>query len=103
MTSGFTAFYLFLYCIHYFMTKLHIEDAASTFLYFGYTLIMVFLFFLLTGKFYEKVGSMSLHLNLSFRYHWFLRLFLVRSKNLQCCQGRLKPPVKRVYYLTCKR
>lgn len=32
------------------MTKLHIEDAASTFLYFGYTLIMVFLFFLLTGK-----------------------------------------------------
>jgi hypothetical protein len=38
------------YCIHYFVTKLNIEDAASTFLYFGYTLIMVFLFFLLTGK-----------------------------------------------------
>jgi len=32
------------------MTKLAIEDAASTFLYFGYTAIMVFLFFLLTGK-----------------------------------------------------
>ncbi|XP_067007315.2 transmembrane 9 superfamily member 2 [Anabrus simplex] len=49
LTSGFTAFYLFVYCNHYFVTKLNIEDAASTFLYFGYTLIMVFLFFLLTG------------------------------------------------------
>jgi len=49
LTSGFTAAYLFLYCVHYFVTKLNIEDAASTFLYFGYTFIMVFLFFLLTG------------------------------------------------------
>ncbi|XP_046483782.1 transmembrane 9 superfamily member 2 isoform X4 [Neodiprion pinetum] len=50
LTSGFTAFYLLVYCIHYFVTKLNIEDATSTFLYFGYTLIMVFLFFLLTGS-----------------------------------------------------
>ncbi|XP_046747461.1 transmembrane 9 superfamily member 2 isoform X3 [Diprion similis] len=50
LTSGFTAFYLLVYCIHYFVTKLDIEDATSTFLYFGYTLIMVFLFFLLTGS-----------------------------------------------------
>lgn len=49
LTSGFTAVYLFFYCCHYFVTKLAIEDAASTFLYFGYTLIMVFLFNLLTG------------------------------------------------------
>ncbi|XP_018569318.1 transmembrane 9 superfamily member 2 [Anoplophora glabripennis] len=49
LTSGFTAVYLFLYCCHYFFTKLQIEDAASGFLYFGYTLIMVFLFNLLTG------------------------------------------------------
>ncbi|XP_011304608.1 transmembrane 9 superfamily member 2 isoform X1 [Fopius arisanus] len=49
LTSGFTAVYLLIYCIHFFVTKLNIEDAASTFLYFGYTLIMVFLFFLLTG------------------------------------------------------
>lgn len=50
LTSGFTAVYLFVYCCHYFATKLSIEDAASTFLYFGYTGIMVFLFFLLTGS-----------------------------------------------------
>lgn len=49
LTSGFTAFYLFLYCIHFFMTKLTITGTVSTILYFGYTLIMVFLFFLLTG------------------------------------------------------
>ncbi|XP_023025912.1 transmembrane 9 superfamily protein member 2 [Leptinotarsa decemlineata] len=49
LTSGFTAVYLFWYCCHYFFTKLQIEDAASGFLYFGYTLIMVFLFNLLTG------------------------------------------------------
>lgn len=49
LTSGFTGFYLFIYCIHFFVTKLNITDAASTFLYFGYTLLMVFLFFLLTG------------------------------------------------------
>ncbi|XP_058809280.1 transmembrane 9 superfamily member 2 isoform X2 [Phymastichus coffea] len=50
LTSGFTAFYLLIYCIHYFITKLNIEDATSTFLYFGYTMIMVYLFFLLTGS-----------------------------------------------------
>ncbi|XP_076645758.1 transmembrane 9 superfamily protein member 2 [Halictus rubicundus] len=50
LTSGFTAFYLLMYCIHFFMTKLDIEDATSTFLYFGYTCIMVYLFFLLTGS-----------------------------------------------------
>lgn len=49
LTSGFTAFYLFLYCCHYFFTKLQIEDFTSGLLYFGYTLIMVFLFNLLTG------------------------------------------------------
>ncbi|XP_037075308.1 transmembrane 9 superfamily member 2-like [Pollicipes pollicipes] len=49
MTSGFTAFYLFIYCCHYFATKLSIVDPTSIFLYFGYTAIMVFLFFIMTG------------------------------------------------------
>lgn len=48
LTSGSTALYLFVYCIHYF-TRISISGAASTFLYFGYTSIMVLLFFLLTG------------------------------------------------------
>ncbi|KAJ8310871.1 LOW QUALITY PROTEIN: hypothetical protein KUTeg_012736 [Tegillarca granosa] len=49
LTSGFTAVYLFIYSIHYFVSKLEIHGSASTFLYFGYTLIMVCLFFVLTG------------------------------------------------------
>lgn len=49
LTSGFTAVYFLAYCIHYFNAKMNVNYAASTFLYFGYTFIMVFLFFLLTG------------------------------------------------------
>ncbi|XP_036380116.1 transmembrane 9 superfamily member 2-like [Megalops cyprinoides] len=49
LTSGFTAVYLFIYAIHYFMSKLQISGIASTILYFGYTLIMVLIFFLFTG------------------------------------------------------
>ncbi|XP_052104535.1 transmembrane 9 superfamily member 2-like isoform X1 [Mytilus californianus] len=50
LTSGFTAVYLFIYCIHYLVSKLEIHGSASYFLYLGYTFIMVFLFFLLTGS-----------------------------------------------------
>merc|ERR1711981_884002 len=61
LTSGFTAFYLFVYCVHYFVTKLEIEESTSTFLYFGYTSIMVFCFFLMTGT----IGF--------FACYWFVR------------------------------
>jgi len=49
LTSGSTGVYLFIYSIHYFATKLTITGATSTFLYFGYTSIMVLLFTLLSG------------------------------------------------------
>jgi len=49
LTSGFTSFYLAIYCVHYFITKLDIVGTASTLLYFGYTSVMVVCFFLLTG------------------------------------------------------
>uniref|UniRef100_A0A8C6KLD4 Transmembrane 9 superfamily member n=3 Tax=Nothobranchius TaxID=28779 RepID=A0A8C6KLD4_NOTFU len=49
LTSGFTAVYLFVYAVHYFFSKLQIIGAASTILYFGYTMIMVLIFFLFTG------------------------------------------------------
>ena len=50
LTSGFTAFYMAVYCTYYFFTYLDIGDSESTFLYFGYTSIMVIYTFLLTGK-----------------------------------------------------
>lgn len=50
LTSGFTAVYLFIYAVHYFFSKLQIIGMASTILYFGYTMIMVLMFFLFTGE-----------------------------------------------------
>lgn len=50
LTSGFTAVYFFIYCIHFYFTKLEMVGSASGFLYFGYTFIIVFLFFMLTGS-----------------------------------------------------
>jgi len=49
-SSGSTALYLFLFTIHYFYYKLSIQGMASSILYFGYTSIMVLLFFVLTGQ-----------------------------------------------------
>ena len=79
MTSGFTAFYFAVYCIHYFFTKLDIEDSASTFLYFGYTSIMVFCFFLLTGMKKYDMWDQQCDTNLIsgtigfFACYWFVR------------------------------
>lgn len=49
LTGACTALYLFLYSIYYFH-KLTIVGTTSTVLYFGYTSIIVILFFLYTGK-----------------------------------------------------
>ncbi|XP_041356135.1 transmembrane 9 superfamily member 2-like [Gigantopelta aegis] len=49
LTSGFTAVYVFYYCIHYFVTRLEMTGAINIILYFGYTFIIVFMLFLLTG------------------------------------------------------
>ncbi|XP_078544745.1 transmembrane 9 superfamily member 2-like [Lissotriton helveticus] len=61
LTSSFTSVYLFIYAVHYFFSKLQIAGMASTFLYFGYTLIMVLIFFLFTGT----IGF--------FACYWFVR------------------------------
>ncbi|KAH0630812.1 hypothetical protein JD844_004056 [Phrynosoma platyrhinos] len=50
LTSSFTAVYLFIYAVHYFYSKLQITGTASTILYFGYTMIMVLIFFLFTAR-----------------------------------------------------
>jgi len=50
LTSGSSAFYMFLYSILYFATKLEITLFVSSLLYFGYTLIMTLGFFVLTGS-----------------------------------------------------
>ena len=49
LTSGASSLYMFLYAVFYFFTKLQITSLASALLYFGYTLIMAALFFVVTG------------------------------------------------------
>ncbi|KHJ43747.1 endomembrane protein 70 [Trichuris suis] len=49
LSSGFTAFYLFLYSIYFFFAKLTMTSAVSFVLYFSYCIIFVFIFFLLCG------------------------------------------------------
>ncbi|XP_059240795.1 transmembrane 9 superfamily member 2-like [Mustela nigripes] len=48
-TSSFTAVYLFIYAVHYFFSKLQITGFASSIFYFGYTMVIVLIFFLFTG------------------------------------------------------
>jgi len=49
LTSGSSAFYLFLYSILYFFTKLEIIKFVSGLLFFGYMFLVSFAFFVLTG------------------------------------------------------
>lgn len=48
-STGTTAVYLFLFCLHYFVYKTSITGSLSYLLYFGYCFIASFLFFILTG------------------------------------------------------
>merc|ERR1712217_86457 len=50
LSSGSSAFYVFLYSILYFSSRLQIEKFVPTLLYFGYMFIISILFFLLTGS-----------------------------------------------------
>lgn len=104
LTSGFTAVYLFGYCIHYFVSKLEIHGAASTFLYFGYTFIIVFLFFLLTGEtldpfFIQYIYNYSFNLS-TFIHLIYLHLSIVpvyKSRNISIKKRRITPKIYLVF------
>jgi len=49
LTAGASAVYMFLYSVFYFFSKLEIEKFVSGLLFFGYTFIMAFAFFVMTG------------------------------------------------------
>eukprot|EP00051_Salpingoeca_urceolata_P028055 m.484708 g.484708 ORF g.484708 m.484708 type:complete len:633 (-) comp23517_c0_seq1:152-2050(-) len=49
LVSGGSSVYVFLYSAFYFSSQLEIEEFVSVLLYFGYTLLMVLTFWLLTG------------------------------------------------------
>jgi transmembrane 9 superfamily protein 2/4 len=49
MTAGASAFYVFLNALIYLVTKLQLGGLAGTVLYIGYSALISFLFFILTG------------------------------------------------------
>ena len=49
IVSGGSAIYVFAYAVFYFITQLEITEFTPTLLYFGYTTLMCFTFWLLTG------------------------------------------------------
>lgn len=50
LTGGSVAFYMFLYAVYYFFSKLQITSFVAGLLYFGYTFIMTLGFFVATGS-----------------------------------------------------
>uniref|UniRef100_A0A915E919 Transmembrane 9 superfamily member n=1 Tax=Ditylenchus dipsaci TaxID=166011 RepID=A0A915E919_9BILA len=80
-TSGFTAVYLAIYCVHYFNSKLTITGTISTILYFSYTGIFVFLFFLMTEL-------------LVFFTFFFIHKSMDRSKDLQSLKITEQPQLR---------
>ena len=49
VVSGGSAIYVFAYAVFYFFTQLEITEFTPTLLYFGYTALMCFTFWILTG------------------------------------------------------
>jgi len=49
LTSGASAFYMFLYAIFYYTTRLEVDGFVPSLIYFGYSLILSLFFFVLTG------------------------------------------------------
>ena len=49
LTSGCSAFYMLIYGVIYYYTRSDFADAVSTVLYFGWTLVMALLMFVVTG------------------------------------------------------
>ncbi|KAI8610262.1 hypothetical protein BC830DRAFT_1070035, partial [Chytriomyces sp. MP71] len=50
LTAGFSGVYIFLHSAVYYFRKLQVDNVASGFLYFGWSIVMSMLFIILTGS-----------------------------------------------------
>jgi len=84
MTAGASAFYVFANALIYWVTKLQLGGLAGSVLYIGYSALISFLFFILTGM----LPLSLFHLitprpNSLFRLHWFFRQLGFRAEDLR--------------------
>lgn len=88
MTAGASAGYVFANALIYWITKLQLGGLAGSVLYIGYSALISFLFFILTGKL-SRCTPQIRHLTGS-RHHRILRQLGVRAENLWLNQDRLR-------------
>lgn len=82
IVSGGSAVYVFAYSIFYFVTKLEITEFIPTLLYFGYTLLMVFTFWILTGT----IGFYAAYFFIrkiygAIKIDWYCMVYVVLDNN----------------------
>lgn len=87
-TAGASAVYVFIYAMIYWIKDLSFTSWTSGVLYLGYSLLISFLFFVLTGKSAIPFLMCRSRLTLS-RYHRLCCSVVVRSQNLRLYQGGL--------------
>lgn len=58
-STGTTSVYLFLFSLHYFFYKTTIVGSLSYLVYFAYTFIIVFLFFIIAGKLWVELDIVT--------------------------------------------
>lgn len=79
LTGSASALYAAVYSAVYYHARLQFDDVASLILYFGWSVIMASMFFVLTGKF----------LCLTIRGNWISRMLYFCSHNLRLNKSRL--------------
>ena len=87
MTAGASAFYVFLNALIYLVTKLQLGGLAGTVLYIGYSALISFLFFILTGM--CSVSTVHVSSLIHNRQHRLLRQLGIRVQDLRFYQDRL--------------
>ena len=86
-SSATSAFYLLLFCAHYFVYRLTIVGSLSYMLYFGYTFLAIFLFFIATGE--PRLTPTHPNSAHTLRDYWVYIHLPVPKENLFHCEDRL--------------
>jgi transmembrane 9 superfamily protein 2/4 len=87
--AGTTAGYIFLNALIYWVSKLSLSGFVGSVLYIGYSLLISFLFFILTGKFFLSMSATPRYLILHDRLNRLLCQLALRPQDLLVHQDRL--------------
>lgn len=86
LAAGMSAGYIFANALIYLISKLSLGGLSGTVLYIGYSALLSFLFFILTGKFPCKVPNLVVSAANTVRFHWIFLQLVVCAKDLRVHQ-----------------